>query len=164
MMFPSASFQFQSTLPRGERQIIMQRNMVSSDFNPRSREGSDARTAISDRFGLIISIHAPARGATLIMRAMTQVQPISIHAPARGATRPRYNYVRCNSVFQSTLPRGERHWAGNQVMSIVNISIHAPARGATSKRISHNPNRAISIHAPARGATAIITKYQSKLL
>ena len=33
---------FQSTLPRRERQATVARRRVDSDFNPRSREGSDA--------------------------------------------------------------------------------------------------------------------------
>ena len=54
------------------------------NFNPRSREGSDGLlTAKMQRSA--ISIHAPARGAT-------------IEIPASS------NFV----LFQSTLPRGER--------------------------------------------------------
>ncbi len=78
----------------------------------------------------MISIHAPAKGATLIVneaRSILEFQStlprrerrgsrlmststvmISIHAPAKGATRP----VQVDSVllqFQSTLPRRERH-------------------------------------------------------
>ena len=56
----------------------------------------------------MISIHAPARGATRIQRRADGGRGISIHAPARGAT--------------------PLSWGGVQEMS---ISIHAPARGAT---------------------------------
>ena len=35
-------FKFQSTLPRGERQSAAKLKKLQSDFNPRSREGSDA--------------------------------------------------------------------------------------------------------------------------
>ena len=76
---------------------------------------------------------------------------ISIHAPARGATI-QLHLTQCCSVFQSTLPRGERHHAGFAAF-YVGISIHAPTRGATiSKRVS-SPSLRISIHAPTRGAT-----------
>ena len=37
----------------------------------------------------VISIHAPARGATLCHDCLMDVAEISIHAPARGATRGR---------------------------------------------------------------------------
>ena len=80
---------FQSTLPRGERlaQYVIYYNhrnisihapargatahmdlqrFAISDFNPRSREGSDTGR-IRLRKGIPISIHAPARGATSIL-------------------------------------------------------------------------------------------------
>ena len=79
---------------------------------------------------LLISIHAPARGATNLHSQSNNAVFISIHAPARGAT----GYNRCDLypasdfnprsregsddfilsmadllyLFQSTLPRGER--------------------------------------------------------
>ena len=57
-----------------------------------------------------ISIHAPARGATLHrLFLLKHVVTISIHAPARGATQ----FPDIDIVHQA-------------------ISIHAPARGATS--------------------------------
>ena len=36
------------------------------DFNPRSHEGSD-NSKINATHGIVISIHAPTRGATLLM-------------------------------------------------------------------------------------------------
>ena len=62
------------------------------------------------RLGVLfgISIHAPARGATVDIVVLRPKGDISIHAPARGAT------VIVRGCF------GE-----------VCISIHAPARGAT---------------------------------
>ena len=55
---------FQSTLPRGERPASLQEDWGSSNFNPRSHEGSDENWL--DILGelKIISIHAPTRGAT----------------------------------------------------------------------------------------------------
>ena len=54
-------------------------------FNPRSREGSDIdhqHLAVA----LTISIHAPAKGATLKRLGSNRCRVISIHAPAKGAT------------------------------------------------------------------------------
>ena len=98
------------------------------DFNPRSREGSDVAT-VYKTMQYDISIHAPARGATLTFKAwkidrkFQSTLPrgerqnrlvnllayclISIHAPARGATNPDHGSLR-GMQFQSTLPRGER--------------------------------------------------------
>ena len=57
----------------------------SSHFNPRSREGSDIeRLTIILR--VVISIHAPAKGATKFVRFIRFEYRISIHAPAKGAT------------------------------------------------------------------------------
>ena len=55
----------------------------------------------------IISIHAPARGATHAIIECIDVMQISIHAPARGATR-KFFKLQYSYLFQSTLPRGER--------------------------------------------------------
>ena len=125
-----------------------------------------------------VSIHAPARGATLIAGSPRCVSAVSIHAPARGAT---------NTPADTAL--------------LQQVSIHAPARGATAvlaitlvamafqstplhegRRIistpsfhiiSFNPRPCtrgdkkfkppstclfVSIHAPARGATDDIRK------
>ena len=77
---------FQSTLPRGERPVIF---VLSTTIQ-------------------LISIHAPARGATLYHLVLQRGAIISIHAPARGATRSSWKRCRMGK-FQSTLPRGERH-------------------------------------------------------
>ena len=55
--------------------------------------------------------------------------------------------------FQSTLPRGERHFRSGKFANYMSISIHAPARGATIYGRRKTQRRKISIHAPARGAT-----------
>ena len=143
---------FQSTLPRGERHKKQFRFLTYHYFNPRSREGSDINTRISSRLATVISIHAPARGATLTVMcnlpSAVYFNPrsregsdlsiiiipfrfvISIHAPARGATQ-----------------------SGIIAVMYDYISIHAPARGATAATLDLIYNPIISIHAPARGAT-----------
>ena len=98
---------FQSTLPRGERRISYALHMAIINFNPRSHEGSDqTTTAQSSRIHhfnprshegsdanaaklgryLMISIHAPTRGATQCVCVVPIIPDISIHAPTRGAT------------------------------------------------------------------------------
>ena len=56
-----------------------------------------------------ISIHAPTRGATLELRIAAHYANISILAPTRGATYTRKNVSLSTRLFQSSLPRGERH-------------------------------------------------------
>ena len=60
-----------------------------SDFNPRSHEGSDNKQHGVFR-KVVISIHAPTRGATRCSYKLTNMSLISIHAPTRGATRNRH--------------------------------------------------------------------------
>ena len=79
------AIQFQSTLPRRERQ---------GDYRYNSTQW-------------LISIHAPAKGATNDFRMIRNLRNISIHAPAKGATRLLTRTVKI-SKFQSTLPRRER--------------------------------------------------------
>ena len=79
--------EFQSTHPHGVRRY---RTFVIADI-------------------ILVSIHAPARGATSSVFSLKGVWGVSIHAPARGATSG----------------------AGRQEVGAA-VSIHAPARGATT--------------------------------
>ena len=131
MMYLAKKLIFQSTLPRGERPTrIMTVLQRSKHFNPRSREGSDGNNAWYSA-SILISIHAPARGATLTGTPISGTRMISIHAPARGATYIQ-DILKANRLFQSTLPRGERRGNGRITRTFTGISIHAPARGATN--------------------------------
>ncbi len=77
---------------------------------------------------------------------------VSIHAPARGATVALDG--RCIwPVFRSTLPRGERPATIGIAGLTGFVSIHAPARGATKCWVACAAFGDVSIHAPARGAT-----------
>ena len=121
-------------------------------FNPRARVGRDLSCTLPNgmrkgfqstrprgarRRGVlyfaamhIISIHAPAWGATDCLPALMMAGNISIHAPAWGATA---------SASQKTADGY--------------ISIHAPAWGATRQAMQQKMSWKISIHAPAWGAT-----------
>ena len=132
---------FQSTLPRGERPIMLDLELTEA----------------------VVSIHAPTRGATRCFSVAVLQRAVSIHAPTRGATvlTPALisHYVRFQSTlprgerrmvqprhswtlwFQSTLPRGERPFRPDNNSAPINVSIHAPTRGATCciLRISSGP-------------------------
>ena len=110
------------------------------------------------RFGRLsmISIHAPAKGATNLRHRCTVHGGISIHAPAKGAT-----FFCCYFCwfggFQSTLPRRERRQQCGKRFPAENISIHAPAKGATVIfPVPCFEPVGISIHAPAKGATMLL--------
>ena len=62
---------FQSTLPRRERHDLRKSYVVQNvNFNPRSREGSDMPRKGEYKYNVDISIHAPAKGATLNIISM----------------------------------------------------------------------------------------------
>src|SRR5206468_53884 len=71
----------------GATRCSRSRRSRSYSFNPRSRVGSDL----------------PCRQRSRVL------QQVSIHAPAWGATIDRPEWGVFASMFQSTLPRGERH-------------------------------------------------------
>ena len=123
-------FLFQSTLPREERQSFCSYFKSVSKFQSTLPREERLGHAPSDDIALIISIHAPTRGATSAFIKNTIEEIISIHAPTRGATVyfVQHNYP---LIFQSTLPREERH-TRTVVIVVLDISIHAPTRGATS--------------------------------
>ena len=145
---------FQSTLPREERPSIPPATPTIIDFNPRSHERSDSFTTALSMY-LTISIHAPTRGATLLQIGSYIIISISIHAPTRGATKISNNNI-IYRIFQSTLPREERHNHSCIIKTICIISIHAPTRGATKLVGVHADISDISIHAPTRGATSFM--------
>ncbi len=120
---------FQSTPPREGR--LEKRDLVAltDGFNPRPRARGDLREE-EPPTAPVVSIHAPARGATGQGDRATTRPPVSIHAPARGATLlPIIDWFKCK--FQSTPPREGRRRRQRPPLPLDNVSIHAPARGAT---------------------------------
>ena len=115
---------FQSTRPRGARhahRLIQLRALRR--FNPRARVGRDLHVVVFvaglsrfnprarvgrdhvERLALIrrvlVSIHAPAWGATDAGARVNQNRVrVSIHAPAWGATPPHHNSLRDKDFFQ----------------------------------------------------------------
>ena len=151
MTLPAVQFQF--TRPRGARPASPGSRRRGSSFNSRAREGRDEPNNSPCWFD-VVSIHAPARGATrggavsgrlcacfnsraregrdiVVLRLWLRRKTVSIHAPARGATL-------------TLLGRVQK----------LTVSIHAPARGATSALTCFAMPGSVSIHAPARGATS----------
>ena len=78
--------EFQYTLPREERPYPSCLRPLFFYFNPRSHERSDQEHICLIHLLYLISIHAPTRGATVIMVLLLLLK-----------------------IFQSTLPREERH-------------------------------------------------------
>ena len=86
-----------------------------------------------------VSIHAPARGATKIVRSLYHYYYVSIHAPARGATSGISGVRGCFSRFNPRAREG-RDVRDPRIPTYDGVSIHAPARGATSfSKMSASP-------------------------
>ena len=110
---------------------------------------------------LFVSIHAPARGATLSRHLLAGSHGCFNPRPRAGGDRrslssassstsfnprPRAGGDHCKwfvlldyRLFQSTPPRGGRPHVRGGAAGVVSVSIHAPARGATlGCDLSHN--------------------------
>ncbi len=150
----SRSLPFQSTLPQGERHIKSALASFKAVFQSTLPQGErQYEFGIGDP-GDLISIHAPARGATDKYHILAtldlnfnprsrkgsddagicdiwMVKSISIHAPARGATSARRKPARNTDDFNPRSRKGSDKLAAYEDLGYTPISIHAPARGAT---------------------------------
>ena len=102
----------------------------------------------------VISIHAPTRGATLIIRSCYLLIQFQSTLP-QGERQGKLDGAIAEYEFQSTLPQGERQHPDQTAYQQHTISIHAPTRGATIVYTTYSNVCTISIHAPTRGATGI---------
>ena len=125
---------------------------VLSDFNPRSREGSDVqhlrRLLSCSEFQSTL----PRRERRHTHVSSVSNITISIHAPAKGATYRTYNVIHYSQHFNPRSREGS-DLCGDILGLLVGISIHAPAKGATVVYDRVDASSGISIHAPAKGAT-----------
>ena len=101
-----------------------------------------------------ISIHAPAKGATIVSVLFSLGICISIHAPAKGATFPARFPMQSSWVFQSTLPRRERPCSRQSCRWCWSFQSTLPRRERLDRHQRCRGLR-ISIHAPAKGATRV---------
>jgi len=171
--------------------------MLKSCFNPRPRTGGDIDTASTTNVAVGFNPR-PRTGGDDLQWGLFPDPLVSIHAPARGATR-RNSFAVIPYQFQSTPPHGGRRKTVYSFLYIVHVSIHAPARGRQLraeladmraefqstpphggrldgspfvviillfqstpphggrliKAIPECPAHGVSIHAPARGATSL---------
>ena len=122
--------QFQSSLPRGERRLCDSKHLCQRDFNPRSREGSDAAIAAAINTNFYFNPRSREGSDLLIIPGNNVV--LNFNPRSREGS----DAVHCNLFVR---PR--------------RISILAPARGATLSPSHLFQWGYISILAPARGAT-----------
>ncbi len=99
----------------------------------------------------IISIHAPARGATGAGSQTDLNQLLFQSTPPRGGRLEAPVICLWSTVFQSTPPRGGRHLGRIYPPHRRVISIHAPARGATQSLQISFPQRLFQSTPPRGG-------------
>ena len=80
----------------------MERILDEASFNSRTRKGCDADPADYQR-EVLVSIHAPVKGATPVNRRPLHLLSVSIHAPVKGATKG-VRYANTYRMFQFTHP------------------------------------------------------------
>ena len=132
-------------------------------FNPRSHEGSDQYCNIA--FHPVTQFQSTLpRGERLHSDCNLAIQLlISIHAPTRGATTYKPVCYWSKYYFNPRSHEGSDSATPPTPLYRI-ISIHAPTRGATVLFVFLLHQLAISIHAPTRGATAIFPKFYTLLL
>ena len=91
---------FQFTPLREGRLVTQSGKSRARNFNSRPSARGDDATDEEEEKTLLISIHAPPRGATRIYQTTALVLTISIHAPPRGATAKDMQFLQ---IFCSTL-------------------------------------------------------------
>ena len=139
---------FQSTLPQRERPVPFNKfKIVSTNFNPRSRKGSDSKVTGTVKPSRI-SIHAPAKGATRIHKPKVSRYAFQSTLPQRERLVG-FCFAHNPCLFQSTLPQRERQSSDPSLSSQSLISIHAPAKGATL-RTSKTPIRTLNFNPRSR--------------
>jgi len=103
--------------------------------------------------GMITFQSTPPRRGRLHHRCgIHGVRLVSIHAPAQGATGTG-PVCRIRPQCFNPRPRAGGDWAQEGFPARDTVSIHAPAQGATQTARKKQVCRCVSIHAPAQGAT-----------
>ena len=113
-------------------QSVSGRRTGCSDFNPRTREGCDTNDLFVLQRGSSISIHAPAKGATInkMVRLINAYKFQSTH-PRRVRRCRRNQSQRRGRYFNPRTRAGCDLQVRTCAIAVWCISIHAPVLGAT---------------------------------
>ena len=105
-------FGFQSTLPRGERPHACKHRDALIPFQSTLPRGERLGVTPGRRKGCLVSIHAPAWGATAAVSFDCLHSDVSIHAPAWGATRLRQSDAKAPKSFNPRSRVGsDKQWS-----------------------------------------------------
>ena len=167
----AASFNLRAREGRDESSSTRPRPIPS--FNPRAREGRD-RSPRGLHLGRQVSIHAPVKGATLVVEGSEIEATFQSTRRREGRDQedgrfrrraPRFN-PRAREGRDRACPCGLRLYTGfnpraregrdgrgGSPEECPQVSIHAPVKGATATRERLFRSTLVSIHAPVKGAT-----------
>ena len=101
----------------------------------------------------MVSIRAPARGATLIVLVHHRLLDRFNPRPRTGGDQDRPLMLRRDQIVSIRAPARGATRLDRELAAHDRVSIRAPARGATSRLASVQLGYHVSIRAPARGAT-----------
>ena len=99
---------FQSTLPRGERRYFKTFAILEPTFQSTLPRGERLSSKMEEAKRFKFQSTLPRGERQCYVNEYRHQNIISIHAPARGATSQEKESRRSSRKFQSTLPRGER--------------------------------------------------------
>ena len=125
-------------------------------FRSTRPHGARRRTRLASRHTQMVSIHAPAWGATRKRGNSLNEARLFRSTRPHGARLFTQRRPQRSAKFRSTRPHGARPADERPADVIGEVSIHAPAWGATNDGIPEVFNGDVSIHAPAWGATALL--------
>ena len=122
---------FQSTLPRGERHVLIITGENQEEFQSTLPRGERPNLLFVKNSDNYISIHAPARGATVSLTVWDQSSG-HFNPRSREGSDTGIRYKNANHLdFNPRSREGSDHARQNLLPVRIPISIHAPARGAT---------------------------------
>ena len=102
---------FQSTHPRRVRQGTISRGTARKDFNPRTREGCDLIDSYKYAIELLFQSTHPRRVRQSVFQGPLLNVLISIHAPAKGATKQLADFRQDRRNFNPRTREGCDPWA-----------------------------------------------------
>ena len=143
--------EFQFTRPQGARPLD-QRNPLESRrcFNSRARKGRD-KEELGKGDEKMVSIHAPARGATCASRTHCR-SCRRFNSRARKGRDRQFRQRTKGLQFQFTRPQGARRTIAVTIGAALCLNSRA-RKGRDLVADSERFRDVVSIHAPARGAT-----------
>ena len=153
-LFEDRVYCFQFTRPRRARPAFLRDEAPAVRFNSRAREGRDLLSDVASSISRLVSIHAPAKGATQSTQGKDPRKEFQFTRPrrARPSARPSEPPL---GGFQFTRPRRARRKRGNNAVARKLFQFTRPRRARRLRERFVLVLRVVSIHAPAKGATKV---------